>query len=90
MSVLESVERDLAELERRKPGVSEGALAGVARILAAELDGDNPASAKAQCAKALKDVMDALSAVAPAAPLETRIDELASGRARRIARKPAA
>lgn len=90
MTVLEAVEHDLAELERRRPGISSGALAAAARVLAVELDGGAGSTSKAMVARELRELMAKLAEVVPAAPLETRIDELASGRARRVARKSAA
>lgn len=85
MSVLESVERDLAAVGERDPVLAESGLAAAARQLAREMDGDNSATSKAMCAKALMEALDRLRELAPAAKAEDRIDELAGKRTKRRA-----
>jgi hypothetical protein len=64
-------------------------LAATARALAVELDGDNSATSKSMCAKALADVMRELRALAPAKPEEDEVERARKRRTDRLARQAA-
>jgi hypothetical protein len=100
MSVVESVERDIAKLGAEAAGMG---LAATALALARELDdlmaeeaceecghvqeftvGRNSATSKSLCATALIKVMQELRALAPPKIQEDRVDEIAKRRERRI------
>lgn len=94
MSVVEAVERDLAAM----PAVAESALAAAARVLAVELDESgsceecgaavlgNSGQTKAQVARALRETLDRLRELAPAADDKDRLDELTARRTKRLGR----
>ncbi len=84
MGVIDGVERDLAQLpnEFAKCGLAEAALA-----MARELDGDNNATAKANCANAIRDILAQLRELAPKPKEKDKLDDLS---ARRTARRSAA
>lgn len=87
MSVLESVEAELAELAKRDKPLAESAVAATAKQLAQELDAPtNSATSKAMCAKALMDALDRLRELAPAPEKKDELDELFSRRDRRRSR----
>ena len=84
-----------------KPGFVEGAvradlkglgkdlegsgLAAVAVAMAREIDGENSATSKSMCAKALQDILGQLRGLAPPKAERDRIDDLADKRNRRRA-----
>lgn len=85
MSVVEAVRRDLAAIAERDAGLAECGLAASALALARELDsGENSATSKAACARALAEALDRLRELVPVAPESDALDELAKARARRI------
>ena len=65
VTVVGAVERDLAELARRLPGLDESAEAATALALARELDDENSATSKSMCARALNETMALLRASVP-------------------------
>ncbi len=83
MSVVESVRRDLEAIRRRDPGLADGTLAASALELAAQMDGDNSATSKSMCAKALMETMDRLMALAPEEAKRDGVDELQKVRVQR-------
>jgi hypothetical protein len=83
-TVLEAVERDLAEMDSR----ISAALAASARALARELDNKkNSATSKSMCARALIDTLDRLRELAPPKEENDQLDDLT---ARREARRAGA
>ena len=82
MSVVEAMNRDLAEMPK---SVSDSVLAATALALAEQLDGDNSATSKSMCAKALLDTMSALRALAPPKRVKDDVDQLAEKRRARRA-----
>lgn len=89
MSVLESVERDLAEIAERDAKLAESGLAALAKQLAREMDENNSATSKSMCAKALMEALEKLRELSPAEKADDRVDELAGRRAERRARSAA-
>lgn len=86
VSVVEAVERDLVELDRRRPGLSESSLAATARALAAGLDDGRASLAmKSMASKEFRETMAALAALAPDVVAEDAIDELERRREKRRA-----
>lgn len=83
MSVTEAVERDIDALGEKAKG---SGFAATALALAGALDGDNSATSKSMCAKALIDVMRELRTLAPPKRQEDKVDEIAKRRQRRLAR----
>jgi hypothetical protein len=73
--VVDAVERDLAELEQRQPGISKTAEAAAAVALARELDRPNSATSKSMCVRALNETMALLRASVP--PPAPAVDPLA-------------
>lgn len=86
LTVVEAVERDLANLAKRAPGLDESAEAATALALARELDSHNSATSKSMCARALNETMDKLRGMAPPAEEGDGLDELKARRAARLAR----
>ena len=87
MSVVEAVNRDLA----RMPGdLRDSALAATALAMAEQLDGDNSATSKSMCAKALLDTMAVLRGLAPPERVKDDVDQLAEKRRARRAGIPEA
>lgn len=86
MSVVEAVERDLTRFtaEARDSGLAATALA-----LAGEIDGNNSATSKSMCAKALVDVMRELRSLAPPAREKDGVDDLIARREKRRGRSAA-
>lgn len=88
VSAVEALERDLAELDERRPGISSTALAASLRVLAAGLDDPRPSLAmKALAQEKFARTWSDLQALAPAKREVTPVDEI---RARREARLAAA
>lgn len=86
MSVVAAVERDLESIRRVDPVLAGSALAATALVLAGELDdAENSATSKSMCARALREAMDRLRELAPAAAELDRVDELSSRRGKRRA-----
>lgn len=83
VSVTRAVEDELADLERKVPGISRSILAATARQMAAELDGDNSATSKSMCARVLVEVREQLLALVPEEAEEDALDDLAKKRAAR-------
>jgi hypothetical protein len=81
MSVVEGVERDLRNLpeEFAKSGLAESAIA-----MAREQDDyDNNATAKANCANAMRDIIRQLREEAPKPEERDKLDDLSARRAAR-------
>lgn len=85
MSVREAVECDLAEIRRTAPQLADSALAATALALAEEMDGDNSATSKSMCARALMDALEQLRALAPPRKESDGIDRIAAQRQKRRA-----
>ena len=84
-AVLQGVNRNLREMEKRQSGVSRSALAEAARELAREMgDPDNSATSKALAARALMELLESLDSSLPPAEKEAdSIDQVAAARERR-------
>ena len=82
VSVVEAVERDLAQLPKDLAG---SVYAASALALAAEMDTRNSATSKSMCAKELRDTMDRLRQLAPAKKEKDKLDDLSARRAKRLA-----
>ena len=76
-----------AELQLIDVAVAGSALAMSARSLAAALDGEMSAAARAACARELREHLAALRELAPPPVRETAVDELAARAARKLAAK---
>lgn len=83
-TVVEALERDLAALCELPKG-SEALIAS-AFALARELDAKNSATSKSMCARAFREQMEQLRALAPTEPRKDAIDELAARRSQRRSR----
>lgn len=81
-TVLEALERDLAALPEV---LASGSLAASLRVLAVELDAPNTATARALCAKGLRDGLDRLRELAPPVEEGDQLDDLAARRGARRA-----
>jgi hypothetical protein len=81
VSVYEAVERDLQAMGDLK----NSGLAATALALAAEMDGNNSATSKSNCAKALMEALAALRALAPPDRKADGIDDIAEQRRKRRA-----
>lgn len=87
MSVVEAVQRDLADVRTRAAALADSAIAASALVMAEALDDtSNSATSKAMCAKALREAMDRLRELAPPDEKRDRLDEIT---ARREARRAA-
>jgi hypothetical protein len=87
LTVAGAVRRDLAEIAQRDRALASSTLAMSALRLAREMDGgENSATSKSMCAKALLDTMDRLRELAPAVRQEDAIDQLAKKRQQRRAK----
>ncbi len=84
--VTAAVQRDLAAIGVRDEALAESGLAAAALELAAQLDGDNSATSKAACAKALGEILATLRELAPVAQLDDQVDELAARAAKKLKR----
>ena len=84
--VVENLEEQLAEWEKRQPGVSRSAAAGAALRLAAHLDNErtNPTAA-ATVASALDRMLERIEAGLPVLIDQDEVDELKAQRAKRLA-----
>lgn len=80
MSVFEAVKRDLSEYP---PAVAKSALAASALELARLMDGNNSATSKAICAKALQDTLDRLRELSPPKEKADGVDDLNAQRVKR-------
>lgn len=77
MSVVEAVERDLAELRERDPRLADSTLAALALALALEIDDpDNSATSKSMNAHQLRDTTVKLRELAPPPKARDELDEL--------------
>lgn len=85
MSVHEAVERDLAAIRVVAPHVADSALAATALALATELDGNNSATSKSMCARALAVVLEQLREQTPLGEEKDALDDLAARRDQRRA-----
>lgn len=84
--VIDAVERDLAEIRKRKPALADSQLGATAIALAYELENPyNSATSKSMCARALNETMDKLRELAPAKPEADGIDQLEKKRTQRRA-----
>lgn len=81
--VKEAVESDLKRLAKRDPVLASSALAATALALAAEIDGDNSATSKSMCARALNETLKELWEQAPPTEESDGLDDLAARRAKR-------
>jgi hypothetical protein len=89
--VVDAVKRDLEVIGRLDKRLSGSALAETALALAALIDDPgNSATSKANCARALKEIMDRLFALAPDDDGSDNVDELLQRRGKRRDRRPAA
>lgn len=85
--LVESVERDLADLRKRSAPLADSALAASALAMALEIENPyNSSTSKSMCARVLIDTMDSLRELAPSEEKKDGLDDLASRRAARIAR----
>lgn len=87
--VLEGVARDLEAIRETDADLASGALAGVAIAMAFELE--NPytsATAKANCANSLRDVLARLRELMPVDREADDLDELTDARNRRLEGRP--
>lgn len=84
MTVHSATVRDLKAIAKRSPDLAESALAATALALAQEIDGDNSATSKSMCARALTDVLQQLRDIVPPEEKKDAIDEL---KAKRLARR---
>ena len=86
VSVVEAAERDLAELEERKPGISSTALAASLMALAHGLDDPRPSLAmKALAQEKFARTWNDLQALAPVKREVTPLDEIRERREARLA-----
>lgn len=86
MTVVESVERDLARWEKRRAGVAESSHAAAALALAARIDDPKTsAHAAAVCANALAALLQRLEDQLPPEESVDSLDELKARRAKRRA-----
>lgn len=90
VTVSDAVDRDLAELEARKPGLSLSSLAATARALAKALDEPRAATAISLNSKELRETMQALNELAPAVRASNPLDEIRQRRETKRARQAAA
>ena len=91
LTVLASVRQDLAEIAKADPALASSGLAALALALAREMDEpDNSATSKSMCAGQLRDVLDRLRELTPAADEKDALDDLARRRSERIARQSGA
>lgn len=81
MSVLEAVERDLAEYPLE---VAQSALAASALELARQMDSQNSATSKAMCSKALLDTLDRLRELSPPKEKADGVSRLADSAGRKL------
>lgn len=89
-TVVGALELELAVLAKRAPAVAGSALALSAVALARALDDTGvSATAKAACQRALRETIDRLHELAPAAPAGDRVDEISAKRKARRARTAA-
>jgi hypothetical protein len=86
MSVETAAQRDIDLLG---PKAAESALAATALALARELDGENSATSKSMCAKALIDTMRELRSVAPPRMEADGVTDIAERREARRAKAQA-
>ena len=80
-----AIRRDIAAIAKRDKALAGSGLALTAVALARELDGDNSATSKSMCARALAELIDRLRALAPAEERADGIDDLAKKRQKRVA-----
>lgn len=86
VTVAEAVELDLAELGRRDPAVQSSALAATALALARDIDDpETSPTARAACARSLRETLDRLRELAPDELQVDALDELGSRRQQRRA-----
>jgi hypothetical protein len=86
---VKAVRAELAELDERKPGIRDSALAAGAIAMAKKLDHpETTAAAAASCLRVLERALTGLHAKAPAKP-QTEESELDRARAQRAARRTA-
>lgn len=86
VSVVESVERDLARWEKRRPGVGGSALAAIVLRLAARVDDpDTSATAASYCANAMNTLLERIESSLPPEETSDSLDELRARRAKRRA-----
>lgn len=83
---IEAVERDIAEIARRDPELAASGMAAAALRMAYELENPwNSATSKAQCAKSMRELIEALLERAPEAPNEDGVDAIGAEREARLA-----
>lgn len=82
-AVVAAVESELARLP---PTVAAGAVAATALAMAREIDSPgNSATSKSMCAARLVEAMEKLRSLVDSLPTETRLDDIAKQRERRLA-----
>jgi hypothetical protein len=86
-SVADSVREYLKDLGDRDEALARSPLATSALALAREMDGQNSATSKSMCAKALNETLAQLRALAPEETGKDDLDELAERRKQRRAGK---
>lgn len=86
MSVLEAVERDLAEIRRVAPDLPDSTLAAAALELARRMDDPrNSTTSVSMCAKTLSEIVGQLRALTPAKKERDDLDDARQRRAKRLA-----
>ena len=89
-SVVDAVQRDLADIAKADPKLGASGLAGSALALARMIDDDtNSATSRASCAHELREALDRLRELAPKQADKDGLDDLGARRAKRIAGRPA-
>jgi hypothetical protein len=87
MAVVDAVQAEIDRIGEKAQGTT---MAETALSLARELDGQNSATSKSMCAKALIDVMRELRSLAPPVPEEDEVERARKRRADRLAGTAAA
>ena len=84
MTVVASVKRDIEAIAERDPKLATSGLAALALSLAREMDAKNSATSKSMCARALAETLERLAELAPPAPAQDGVDQLAAKRNARL------
>lgn len=86
VTVVASVERDLARIAKRDPDLAESSLAAAALVLAERMDDQiSSPTAVSNCARALTEILDRIRALVPPQAERDGVDEIADARAKRRA-----
>jgi hypothetical protein len=82
---IEAVERDIADIAKRDSELAESGMAAAALRMAYELENPwNSATSKAQCAKSMRELLEALLERAGEAPTKDGVDALSAEREARL------